>query len=67
MTALKTLLVGVIGHVDHGKTALVRALTGVETDRLKEEQARGVSIVPGFALLASEAGEIDLVDLPGHE
>jgi selenocysteine-specific elongation factor len=64
---LKTLLVGVIGHVDHGKTALVRALTGVETDRLKEEQARGVSIVPGFALLASEAGEIDLVDLPGHE
>ncbi|MBA9062126.1 selenocysteine-specific elongation factor [Methylobacterium fujisawaense] len=67
MTALKTLLVGVIGHVDHGKTALVRALTGVETDRLKEERARGVSIVPGFALLASDRGEIDLVDLPGHE
>ncbi|WP_378975375.1 selenocysteine-specific translation elongation factor [Methylobacterium komagatae] len=64
---LKTLLVGVIGHVDHGKTALVRALTGVETDRLKEEQTRGVSIVPGFALLSGEAGEIDLVDLPGHE
>jgi selenocysteine-specific elongation factor len=64
---LKTLLVGVIGHVDHGKTALVRALTGIETDRLKEEQARGVSIVPGFALLSGEAGEIDLVDLPGHE
>ncbi len=64
---MKTLLVGVIGHVDHGKTALVRALTGVETDRLKEERARGVSIVPGFALLRSEAGEIDLVDLPGHE
>ncbi len=64
---LKTLLVGVIGHVDHGKTALVRALTGVETDRLKEERDRGVSIVPGFALLASEQGEIDLVDLPGHE
>ncbi|WP_370693800.1 selenocysteine-specific translation elongation factor [Methylobacterium sp. NEAU K] len=67
MTGLKTILVGVIGHVDHGKTALVRALTGVETDRLKEEQARGVSIVPGFALLSSERGEIDLVDLPGHE
>lgn len=64
---MKTLLVGVIGHVDHGKTALVRALTGVETDRLKEERARGVSIVPGFALLRSEVGEIDLVDLPGHE
>ncbi|MGH1574459.1 selenocysteine-specific translation elongation factor [Methylobacterium sp. P31] len=67
VTALKTLLVGVIGHVDHGKTALVRALTGVETDRLKEERARGVSIVPGFALLSSGQGEIDLVDLPGHE
>ena len=66
---MKTLLVGVIGHVDHGKTALVRALTGIETDRLKEEKARGVSIVPGFALLAPEGrdGEIDLVDLPGHE
>jgi len=64
---LKTLLVGVIGHVDHGKTALVRALTGVETDRLKEERDRGVSIVAGFALLTSEQGEIDLVDLPGHE
>ena len=67
VTALKTLLVGVIGHVDHGKTALVRALTGIETDRLKEERARGVSIVPGFALLATAQGEIDLVDLPGHE
>ncbi|MCJ2138216.1 selenocysteine-specific translation elongation factor [Methylobacterium sp. J-026] len=67
VTALKTLLVGVVGHVDHGKTALVRALTGIETDRLKEERARGVSIVPGFALLPSARGEIDLVDLPGHE
>ncbi len=67
VAALKTLLVGVIGHVDHGKTALVRALTGIETDRLKEEQARGVSIVPGFALLSADQGEIDLIDLPGHE
>ncbi|WP_238297150.1 selenocysteine-specific translation elongation factor, partial [Methylobacterium soli] len=68
---MKTLLVGVIGHVDHGKTALVRALTGVETDRLKEERERGVSIVPGFALLRTThrdaPAEIDLVDLPGHE
>ncbi|MGT2485416.1 hypothetical protein ACU4GA_04080 [Methylobacterium oryzae CBMB20] len=56
VAASKTLLVGVIGHVDHGKTALVRALTGIETDRLKEERARGVSIVPGFALLTSEQG-----------
>ncbi|MCJ2090544.1 selenocysteine-specific translation elongation factor [Methylobacterium sp. E-005] len=67
VTAVKTLLVGVIGHVDHGKTALVRALTGIETDRLKEERARGVSIVPGFALLSTGNGEVDLVDLPGHE
>ncbi|SDM84948.1 selenocysteine-specific translation elongation factor SelB [Methylobacterium phyllostachyos] len=67
VAALKTLLVGVIGHVDHGKTALVRALTGIETDRLKEERARGVSIVPGFALFSAAQGEIDLVDLPGHE
>lgn len=64
---MSALLVGVIGHVDHGKTALVRALTGTDTDRLKEERTRGVSIVPGFALLKTQAGEIDLVDLPGHE
>ncbi|MEH3145031.1 MAG: selenocysteine-specific translation elongation factor [Methylobacterium frigidaeris] len=64
---MRSVLVGVIGHVDHGKTALVRALTGIETDRLKEEQERGVSIVPGFALLQVPGGEIDLVDLPGHE
>ncbi|KQT50065.1 translation elongation factor [Methylobacterium sp. Leaf456] len=66
--AARSLLVGVIGHVDHGKTALVRALTGTDTDRLKEEKARGVSIVPGFALLRPVGGgEIDLIDLPGHE
>lgn len=64
---MRSLLVGVIGHVDHGKTSLVRALTGTDTDRLKEEKARGVSIVPGFALLKAEDSEIDLVDLPGHE
>ncbi|WP_236728696.1 selenocysteine-specific translation elongation factor [Methylobacterium sp. WSM2598] len=63
----RALVVGVIGHVDHGKTALVRALTGTDTDRLKEERERGVSIVPGFALLRVPGGEIDLVDLPGHE
>src|SRR5690242_10477390 len=48
---MKTLLVGVVGHVDHGKTALVRALTGIDTDRLKEERERGISIVLGFAHL----------------
>lgn len=61
-------LVGVLGHVDHGKTALVRALTGIETDRLAAEKARGISIVLGFARLGLPGGaEIDLVDVPGHE
>ncbi len=63
---------GVIGHVDHGKTALVRALTGMETDRLKEERSRGISIALGFAFLRAEgvregATEIDFIDMPGHE
>ena len=59
--------VGVLGHVDHGKTSLVRALTGMETDRLREEKERGLSIVPGFAFIESEAGVIDFIDVPGHE
>ncbi len=58
---------GVIGHVDHGKTALVRALTGIETDRLREERERGLSIVLGFSYLESHRGVIDLIDVPGHE
>jgi len=58
---------GVIGHVDHGKTALVRALTGMETDRLPDEQRRGISIALGFAHLAVDGREIDLIDMPGHE
>jgi len=58
---------GVIGHVDHGKTALVRALTGMETDRLPEEQRRGISIALGFAHLCLDGREIDLIDMPGHE
>jgi len=61
------LTVGVIGHVDHGKTALVRALTGIETDRLAEEKRRGISIALGFAHLPVPGGEIDLIDMPGHE
>lgn len=61
------LTLGVIGHVDHGKTALVRALTGIETDRLKEEQERGLSIVLGFSYLESAEGILDLIDVPGHE
>ncbi len=61
------LTVGVAGHIDHGKTALVRALTGTETDRLKEEQERGITIVLGFAHLTLPSGKIDFVDVPGHE
>lgn len=57
----------VIGHVNHGKTALVRALTGIETDRLPEEKARGLSIALGFAHIADPGGDIDLLDAPGHE
>ena len=56
----------VIGHVDHGKTSLVRALTGTDTDRLPEEKARGLSITPGFAHRTYPEGVIDFVDAPGH-
>ena len=59
---------GVIGHVDHGKTALVHALTGQDTDRLPEEKERGISIALGFAhMRVGEDTEIDLIDMPGHE
>lgn len=61
-------IVGTAGHVDHGKTELVKALTGVNTDRLKEEQARGISIELGFAPLELPNGQkVGLVDVPGHE
>ena len=62
-----SLALAVIGHVNHGKTALVRALTGMETDRLAEEKARGLSITLGFAWRGYPTGEIDFVDAPGHE
>ncbi len=61
------MVAGVIGHVDHGKTALVRALTGMETDRLAEERRRGISIALGFAHFAADNAVIDLIDMPGHE
>ncbi len=65
---MKHIIIGTAGHIDHGKTALVRALTGVDTDRLGEEKRRGISIDLGFASLAL-GGEIELgfVDVPGHE
>src|SRR3954465_4601730 len=67
MTGSRRAVVGVIGHVDHGKTALVRALTGMETDKLEEERRRGISIVLGFAHLLAGDATIDLIDMPGHE
>src|SRR6476646_7515022 len=61
------IIVGTAGHIDHGKTALVRALTGTDTDRLPEEKQRGITIDLGFAEL--ELGDIrfGFVDVPGHE
>ena len=64
---MKTCPVIVIGHVDHGKTSLVRALTGMETDRLPEEKARGLSITPGFAYRQCGDVMVDFIDAPGHE
>lgn len=62
------MIIGTAGHIDHGKTSLVRALTGVETDRLKEEKARGISIDLGFAYLPAPDGAVlGFVDVPGHE
>ncbi len=62
------IIVGTAGHVDHGKTALVKALTGVDTDRLKEEKKRGISIELGFASLQLPGGRrVGFVDVPGHE
>jgi len=60
------LSIGVIGHVDHGKTTLVKALTGTETDRLEEEKRRGLTIVLGFAFRETARGIIDFIDAPGH-
>ena len=61
-------IIGTAGHVDHGKTALIRALTGAETDRLAEEKKRGISIELGFARLDLQNGRIaGVVDVPGHE
>jgi selenocysteine-specific elongation factor len=61
-------IVGTAGHIDHGKTTLVRALTGVDTDRLKEEKARGISIELGYAYTPLANGDVlGYIDVPGHE
>jgi selenocysteine-specific elongation factor len=62
------MIIGTAGHIDHGKTSLVRSLTGIDTDRLKEEQARGISIELGYAYTPLEGGDVlGYVDVPGHE
>jgi selenocysteine-specific elongation factor len=65
---MKHLVMGTAGHVDHGKTALIKSLTGVDTDRLKEEKERGITIELGFASLTLPDGRtLGVVDVPGHE
>ncbi|MFH0777772.1 MAG: selenocysteine-specific translation elongation factor [Candidatus Eisenbacteria bacterium] len=65
---MKNVVIGTAGHIDHGKTALVKLLTGIDTDRLKEEKERGISIDLGFAHLTLPSGiRAGIVDVPGHE
>jgi selenocysteine-specific elongation factor len=65
---MREVILGTAGHVDHGKTSLVRALTGIDTDRLKEEKERGITIELGFAYLDLPCGHrLGIVDVPGHE
>ena len=64
----KHLIIGTAGHIDHGKTTLVRALTNIDTDRLKEEKERGITIELGFAYFDLPSGRrAGIVDVPGHE
>ena len=68
MQERKHIIVGTAGHVDHGKTLLTAALTGIDTDRLPEEKRRGMTIVPGFVALDLKSGRrLGLIDVPGHE
>jgi selenocysteine-specific elongation factor len=65
---VKQIILGTAGHIDHGKTSLIRVLTGIDTDRLKEEKQRGITIELGFASLVLPSGQrIGIVDVPGHE
>ena len=60
-------VIGTAGHIDHGKTSLVKALTGIDTDRLKEEKERGITIELGFAHLTLPSGQVaSVVDVPGY-
>lgn len=65
---MKQIILGTAGHIDHGKTSLVKALTGIDTDRLKEEKERGITIELGFAYLDLPNGQrLGIIDVPGHE
>ena len=65
---MKQIILGTAGHIDHGKTSLIKALTGINTDRLKEEQKRGITIELGFASVNLPSGQsLGIVDVPGHE
>jgi len=65
---LKQIILGTAGHIDHGKTSLIKAVTGIDTDRLKEEKLRGITIELGFASMDLPGGQhIGIVDVPGHE
>ncbi|MFA7464656.1 MAG: GTP-binding protein, partial [Syntrophales bacterium] len=65
---MKHIILGTAGHVDHGKTSLVKAVSGIDTDRLKEEKERGITIELGFAWTDLPSGRrVGIVDVPGHE
>ncbi len=65
---MKNIIIGTAGHVDHGKTTLIKALSGIDTDRLIEEKKRGITIELGFAHIPNDAGyNIGVIDVPGHE
>jgi selenocysteine-specific elongation factor len=64
---MRDVVVGTAGHIDHGKTLLVKAITGMDADRLEEEKRRGITLDIGFATLLEERGTLHFVDLPGHE
>src|ERR1700684_1695946 len=67
MEAIKHVIAGTAGHIDHGKSALVEALTGTNPDRLEEEKRRGITIDLGFAFLDLDGARLGFVDVPGHE
>ncbi|MEA3428146.1 MAG: GTP-binding protein, partial [Thermodesulfobacteriota bacterium] len=65
---MKQIILGTAGHIDHGKTSLIKAVTGIDTDRLKEEKLRGITIELGFASMDLPSGQhLGIVDVPGHE